>query len=101
MLIKKGYILGVKGLETVGSRFGGKLYGMSQILEQSPEVDHQLKIIECELNLGAKLNPYQTLFIITLSTGLAIDGLNRKSELLHEFQKTKVNDELNKKYTDL
>ena len=88
-------------METVGSRFGAKLYGMSQILEQSPEVDHQLKIIECELNLGSKLNPYQTLFIITLSTGLAIDGLNRKSELLHEFQKTKVNEDINKKYTDL
>ena len=78
-----------------------KLYGLSNMLAQSEEVDSILKELECEMMGGLRLPAHQRLLMCTLSSAMVIDGMNKKSEMLNNFSQEKLNDDVVKKYEDL
>ena len=100
-IVKTGYLTTVKGLEFVGSKGGMKLYGLSNMLAQSEEVDSILKELECEMMGGLRLPAHQRLLMVTLSSAMVIDGMNKKSEILNDFSKTEITPEIKDNYKDL
>jgi hypothetical protein len=95
------YLTGVKGYEFAGNKVGMKLYGLADLLSKSPEVDQILKELECEYHITGSLKPEQRLLLVTASTSLVVDSLNRRSELLNKFGKDKVNEGLQAQFSDL
>ena len=100
-IVKTGYLTTVKGLEFVGCKGGMKLYGLSNMLSQSEEVDSILKELECEMMGGLRLPAHQRLLMVTLSSAMVIDGMNKKSEILNDFTKSEITTEIKSKYEDL
>ena len=41
------------------------------------------------------------LLMVTLSSAMVIDGMNKKSEILNDFSKTEITPEIKTKYEDL
>ena len=95
------YLSGVKGYEFLGGRAGAKLYGLSDLLSKSQEVDDILKQIECEHNITGALKPEQRLLLITASMSLVVDNMNRRSEALNEFKQNSADPQIVNKYADL
>ena len=71
------------------------------MLSQSEEVDSILKELECEMMGGLRLPAHQRLLMVTLSSAMVIDGMNKKSEILNDFSKTEITPEIKSKYEDL
>ena len=80
-IFKTVYISSVKCTELIAARAGGKLYGLADLLSKSSEVDMILREIEAEHGLTGSLRPEQRLLVATLGAAIAVDQMNRKSEL--------------------
>ena len=101
VLVKNAYILGVKGLEVGGTAVGLKVYGLSDLLSRSAEIDSILKEIQCELPVLARIGPGHRLALATFGAALALDSANRKAEVLGNFKSAPVAEAVSNKYKDL
>ena len=93
--------MGVKGLEVGGTAVGLKIYGLSDLLSRSAEVDSILKEIQCELPMIGHIGPGHRLALATFGAALALDSANRKSEVLGTFKAAPVSETVSSKYGDL
>ena len=100
-IFKTVYIASVKAGEIGAARFGGKLHGLADLLSKNPEVDMILKEIEAEHGITGSLKPEQRLLVATLGAAIAVDQLNRRSELLNAFTKTTVDPGIKGAFSDL
>ena len=101
VLVKSAYIMAVKGGEVGGCAVGLKVYGLSDILSRSAEIDSILKEIQCELPVLGHIGPGHRLALATFGAALALDSANRKSEVLGTFKAAPVAEEVSSKYKDL
>ena len=86
-ILKSCYIASVKGVEFVGSKANMKLYGLADMLSKNDEVDNIIKELHCEHMSGLKMKPEHRLLLITISSAMVVNGINKWSELLNEFSK--------------
>ena len=100
-IFKGCYIQSVKGFEFLGSRTGMKLYGLSDALSKNEEVDNILKEIECEYINMKSLKPEHRLLLVTASSAMVINAMNKRSEILQEFGNTKVSSTTIEEFNDL
>ena len=100
-IFKTTYLTTVKGVEFIGSRSGMKLYGLSSMLGQSEEVDSILKEMSIEMMGGFRLPAHQRLIMCTLSSAMIINNMNSKAELLNNFTKEPIKEDVQDKYKDL
>ena len=100
-IFKTVYIASVKAGEIGAARFGGKLHGLADLLSKNPEVDMILKEIEAEHGITGSLKPEQRLLVATLGAAIAVDQLNRRSEILNAFTKTEVDPGIKGAFSDL
>ena len=101
LLVKNAYIMSVKGLEVGATAVGAKVYGLSDMLSRSAEVDSILKEIQCELPLLGRIGPGHRLALATFGAALALDSANRKAEVLGQFKAAPVGEGVSQKYGDL
>ena len=101
LLVKSAYLMGVKGFEVGGTAVGLKVYGLSDLLSRSAEVDSILKEIQCELPVLGHIGPGHRLALATFGAALALDSANRKAEVLGQFKAAPVNEAVSQKYGDL
>ena len=100
-IFKTVYIASVKAGEIGAARFGGKLHGLADLMSKNPEVDMILKEIEAEHGITGSLKPEQRLLVATLGAAIAVDQLNRRSEILNAFTKTEVDPGIKGAFSDL
>ena len=100
-IFKTTYLTTVKGVEFIGSRSGMKLYGLSSMLGQSEEVDSILKEMSIEMMGGFRLPAHQRLIMCTLSSAMIINNMNSKAELLNNFTKEPIKEDIEDRYKDL
>ena len=100
-IFKTVYIASVKAGEIGAARFGGKLHALADLLSKNPEVDMILKEIEAEHGITGSLKPEQRLLVATLGAAIAVDQLNRRSEILNAFTKTEVDPGIKGAFSDL
>ena len=60
-----------------------------------------LKEIEAEHGITGSLKPEQRLLVATLGAAIAVDQLNRRSEILNTFTKTEVDPGIKGAFSDL
>ena len=101
VLVKSAYLMSVKGLEVGGTAVGLRVYGLSDLLSRSAEVDSILKEIQCELPVLGHIGPGHRLALATFGAALALDSANRKAEVLGQFKAAPVNEAVSQKYEDL
>ena len=101
VLVKSAYIMAVKGGEVAGCSVGLKVYGLSDLLARSSEIDQILKEIQCELPILGHIKPGHRLALATFGAALALDSANRKSEVLGTFKAAPVAEAVSSKYQDL
>ena len=101
LLVKSAYIMGAKGVEIGGCAVGLRIYGLSDLLSRSAEVDSILKEIQCELPVLGHIGPGHRLALATFGAALALDSANRKAEVLGQFKTAPVNEAVSQKYGDL
>ena len=100
LLVKSAYTMGVKGVEVGTCMIGMKTYGLADLLSKNAEIDSILKEIQCELGVGT-IPPMHRLALATISTVFVLDSVNKRAEVLGNFKKEPVAENISNKYSDL
>ena len=93
--------MGVKGVEVTGCAVGLKVYGLSDLLSRSAEIESILRELQCELPVIGHIGPGHRLALATFGAALALDSANRKAEVLGQFKQAPVSETVSQKYGDL
>ena len=101
VLVKSAYLMGVKGVEVTGCAVGLKVYGLSDLLSRSAEIESILRELQCELPVIGHIGPGHRLALATFGAALALDSANRKAEVLGQFKQAPVSETVSQKYGDL